>query len=297
MIFHSTLVPTRCVPSAASAGAVRGAFAASMLRARGKSTSAVGGVGGPSGGSLVRGSSVLFGTESVGTTGRGNSVAMTAAMAKRTMMMSRSMPAAKSPYQILNVPENSDYATVKKAFLTAALKYHPDRASNNGNGADAAAAATTTTMFVQIRHAFETIVKARTATTSSASSNYSTQYSSFRGRNGTDSDSSSAAADADHWDTEEGFHAWLRMETSELVEFSMSRDTAQEVIHVYNTMAQGGRDKGGYWEMARQLAEREAHRIAARNNGGDDDADDSVVALLNGGEPSKNLRRRKPGRS
>mgnify|MGYP005854382711 CR=1 FL=1 len=51
---------------------------------------------------------------------------------------------------------------------------------------------------------------------------------------------------------------WWEEETGEFLSFSMNDDTRQEVIKAFNTMGPEGRDKGGYWEMARQLAERDA---------------------------------------
>lgn len=44
--------------------------------------------------------------------------------------------------------------------------------------------------------------------------------------------------------------------------FDMDDKTRKEVIRVYETLSSGGKDKGGYWEMARQLAEREPSRPA-----------------------------------
>jgi curved DNA-binding protein CbpA len=36
----------------------------------------------------------------------------------------------KSPYEILNVSEDADIPTIKKAFYKAAKKYHPDKSED-----------------------------------------------------------------------------------------------------------------------------------------------------------------------
>eukprot|EP00977_Amphora_coffeiformis_P025200 scaffold18607_cov98-Amphora_coffeaeformis.AAC.1 len=60
------------------------------------------------------------------------------------------------------------------------------------------------------------------------------------------------------WSAEE-LKEWWEDETGDFLSFSMSDDTRQEVIDAFHAMGPTeGRDKGGYWEMARQLAERDA---------------------------------------
>lgn len=146
-----------------------------------------------------------------------------------------------SPYSVLNVPMNSSYETVKAAFLKAALKHHPDHSKQ----ADTAA-------FIRVRKAFEEIMY---HTGSGNSINLKNNNS-----NGGDSSSTSDTTNSETlWKSDEEFQAWFRHATGEFLSFEMSHDTRQEVINVYRTMgfSPAGTDKGGYWEMARQLAERE----------------------------------------
>jgi DnaJ-class molecular chaperone len=132
-----------------------------------------------------------------------------------------------NPYRVLNVPVNSNYDTVKTAFLKAALQHHPDHSKQ----ADTAA-------FIRIRQAFEEIVSQTSATSTET---YGTATSPV----------------VQTWKSDAEFQAWFRQATGEFLAFDMNHDTRQEVIRAYRTMSAGGKDKGGYWEMARQLAERE----------------------------------------
>lgn len=66
----------------------------------------------------------------------------------------------------------------------------------------------------------------------------------------------SASSSPKGW-SESEIQDWYRQETGEYLSFDMCEQTRREVVHAYRTLSQGGKDKGGYWEMARQLAERE----------------------------------------
>jgi DnaJ-class molecular chaperone len=136
-----------------------------------------------------------------------------------------------NPYRVLNVPIHSNYDTVKTAFLKAALQHHPDHSKH----ADTAA-------FIRIRKAFEEIVS-QTGESSCIAS--------------TDTTKRSPVVVQKTWKSDAEFQAWFRQATGEFLTFDMNHDTRQEVIRAYRTMSAGGKDKGGYWEMARQLAEQE----------------------------------------
>jgi DnaJ domain len=135
----------------------------------------------------------------------------------------------ENPYCVLNIPPNSSYETVKSAFLKAALIHHPDHSKTVDSVAT----------FVRIRQAFEEIVS----------------YKS----NGSNDDGTSWYDDKKPpvWRNDDEFQKWFHDATGEHLSFDMNHQTRQEVIRVYRTMSSGGKDKGGYWEMARQLAERE----------------------------------------
>jgi DnaJ domain len=143
----------------------------------------------------------------------------------------------ENPYHILNVPIQSSYETVKAAFLKAALRHHPDH-SKETDGAE----------FVRIRGAFEAIV----------SYHNNTQMNPVKGNNQQSKpwwvkDEKKPPV----WKNDAEFQEWFKQATGEHLSFDMNHETRQEVIRVYRTMSSGGKDKGGYWEMARQLAERE----------------------------------------
>ena len=156
-----------------------------------------------------------------------------------------------SPYAVLGVPLHCSFDQVKQAFIKLALQTHPDQQGGSS-----------TSDFLRIRQAFETIL-----------------------RQEKDNHSSNGPTG---WSAEE-LKTWWEQETGEFLSFAMTDETRQEVIHAFRTMghtaaAQGQhRDKGGYWEMARQLTERED--AMKRNNGGrqrrasdnDDENDDKPV--------------------
>ena len=152
-----------------------------------------------------------------------------------------------NPYEVLGVPINSDYSTVKQAFLRAALEHHPDQQDR-----DEARAATD--RFVRIRKAFEDIACDK-------------------------QDANEPASWKNDPDLTPYFHA-----TNEFLTFHMDDQTRKEVIHAFKTLSHGGKDKGGYWDMARQITERED---AAPSDAGE------PMRQLSTGKPSLSRRRRK----
>jgi hypothetical protein len=138
------------------------------------------------------------------------------------------------PHSILGVSKQASLAEVKRSFIQLALEHHPDRAEANGS----APSQSSPDRFIQIRQAFEELIG-------------KSNNSSHRQRTSTPKG----------WSPDELQDWWKSQDeaaTKDFLTFEMSDATRQEVIQVYRTMSAGGKDKGGYWEMARQLAEREA---------------------------------------
>lgn len=169
-----------------------------------------------------------------------------------------------NPWRVLGVAMNSSTAVVRRAFVQAALQHHPD---SGGSAAD----------FVRIREAFEEI--------QAAAANNNKEY---------DGDTSHNATAAPRgWSVDE-LQEWYRQETGEFLSFSMTESTRQEVIQVYNDMLKGGKvPKGGYWDLARQLTERESLR-GQEDDDDDASADGGPMKLLGGaGGENASIGRRK----
>jgi len=160
-----------------------------------------------------------------------------------------------NPFVVLGVSIHSDWETVQRAFVQLALKHHPDTSSHHGNGEG------TTDDFLRIRAALEHIRSIKFGTNNKKTSSF-------------DNDNDAAydwRQAPDEWSDLE-YEAWLRFVNDPTVErdylsFDMSESTKQEVMDAYKTMQHGnavGHDKGGYWEMARQIVEREERRQALR---------------------------------
>ena len=132
----------------------------------------------------------------------------------------------ENPYSVLNVPSNSSHETVKAAFIKAALKHHPDHSKSPDSTAE----------FIRIRQAFEKITSIQ--------------------ENNSNTFSDGNAMNHSVWESDADFYDWFKKATSEYFAFEMDSKTRNEVIDTYRTMSSGGLDRGGHWEMARQLAER-----------------------------------------
>jgi hypothetical protein len=169
-----------------------------------------------------------------------------------------------NPFVVLGVSNNSSFAVVRRAFVQLALEHHPDRASGS------------TENFLRIRQAFEDIQHAQGGNDDDDDASVES-----RGR----SSSSRRSSTPSGWTPDE-LRQWYQDETGEFLAFSMSECTRQEVIQEYKRMSVGGKaPKGGYWELARQLTERETLR------GGADD-EDGPMKLLSDSKPSVGRRKR-----
>ncbi|GKY94365.1 hypothetical protein MPSEU_000402400 [Mayamaea pseudoterrestris] len=136
----------------------------------------------------------------------------------------------KCPHSVLGVPKQAPLPEVKRAFLQLALMHHPDRAETKSSE-----------RFIEVRQAFEEIV--------------SNSNSNGNNNNSTTTPNGWSREHIQDWWKSQHHDAAT---TTDFVNFDMTDETRHEVIQVYRTMAAGGRDKGGYWDMARQLAERES---------------------------------------
>ena len=142
-----------------------------------------------------------------------------------------------NPFKILGIPSDSSFDHVKQTFVQLALKKHPDV---EGGSADD---------FMKLRTAFESIVQAEK---DKPGINKNRQG----GRNSRSSNNSGGLEEEEDFDPND-WQTWFRRRTGMDVAFDMTESTLREMIHSYKTMAQGGKDKGGYWDLARQMAEHE----------------------------------------
>jgi DnaJ-class molecular chaperone len=156
------------------------------------------------------------------------------------------------PFLILGVSQQTtDYSTVKSAFLKAAMKHHPDQSS--GSGED----------FLRVRAAFEQIIAGLKPVKDGGEDQQQQRPTRM-------------------YRSEQEFQDWFRNETKQFLSFGMTDDTVNEVVNVYKTMASAGKDKGGYWEMARLVTERQAN---SNRNG----KSDPIVQITGGtGQESPN---------
>lgn len=166
----------------------------------------------------------------------------------------------KDPYQLLEVPKNASYEDVKRAFLTKALKYHPDVLQLSTEEDKQATHGT----FIALQQAYDTIIKRFKADCISLD------------------------------DSEAQFRDPSNIK--EFLAFDMDYETRQQVVDLYRSTKElhgedDGQfflnDKGGYWEMARQLAEREDNQV---------DTTTTSLLLEKGSESTiARRRRRRPG--
>jgi len=154
----------------------------------------------------------------------------------------------ESPYAALGLPATSSFDEVRRAFVKLALRHHPDVTGTKATDCDSDNDDDDKHgSFIRIRQAFETI------------RNDILDHGRTRGGL-RDKNETSASTSFEGWSAEE-LREWYRQETGEWLAFDMCDQTRKEVIHAYRTMSQGGKDMGGHWEMARQLAEREDARL------------------------------------
>lgn len=162
---------------------------------------------------------------------------------------------SENPFVVLGVSIHSDWETVQRAFVQLALKHHPDTSPHHGNGEG------TTDEFLRIRAALEHIRDIKFDTSNNKTNPIDNNDGAYDWRQ----------APEDWSDLE--YEEWLRFVNDparerEYLSFDMSESTRHEVIDAYKTMRQHGNavghDRGGYWEMARQIVEREERRQALR---------------------------------
>lgn len=159
-----------------------------------------------------------------------------------------SIPTFQEAYTTLGISKRATSEEIKRSFIELALRYHPDRADGHQE------------RFVEIRQAFEELCL----------------------KNDSDSGDSSSSPPCG-W-SQHDLKQWYQQQTGDFLTFDMSEATRKEVIHVYRTMSAGGKDKGGYWEMARQLAEKEDNK-----QGGDEEE----IKLLEASDSGLNRRKRR----
>jgi DnaJ-class molecular chaperone len=153
------------------------------------------------------------------------------------------------PYQTLQIPVGSDYETTRRAFLHMVKIHHPD---NGGKTHD----------FIRIRSAFEAIADGKPFVGK-------TNHHHHHGHHETHhNDDDGEFYYHHHHDEENGTHHRTTTTTVEdFLELELTEQTRQEIIQVYrrNWSNHSGvhymHDKGGLWEMARQLSERDARGI------------------------------------
>ena len=142
---------------------------------------------------------------------------------------------SQDPYNVLGIHSSSNMDEIKAAFVELALEYHPDTTTTNRSKTSSVdREEDRTAIFVKVRHAFEQIL-----------------IRSKRPQDKVASPFQNASPSREEW------MEWYQQETGDFLKFQMDEQTRREVIHVYKTMQPSGKDKGGYWDMARMLAERE----------------------------------------
>jgi hypothetical protein len=174
-----------------------------------------------------------------------------------------------SPWEVLGVTPFTPFAEVKRAFMQLAMEHHPDR--TNGQSHDA---------FVQLKQALDWIQERQPQPPNQPQQNQHNQQQPPSSSNG--KYRNVYVGVYPHADDEDAHHSWntdniTHTYTSQRLHdhfvmgsLHMSEETRQEVIAAYRAMeAPTGRaascqqyDKGGYWAMARALAEQDTLRIA-----------------------------------
>lgn len=164
---------------------------------------------------------------------------------------------------------SSNFDQVKRAFAELALEHHPDR--TRGGSADE---------FVRIRRAFEAI------------RNHVQQQQQQQQDNGHGNNNVGSYPAC--WSAEE-IQNWFHEETGDFLNFEMSHSTRSEVIQAFKDLGPPscGRGTGGYWEMARLLAEQDEHRRSIRTGDGGEEEPMKLLSTNNTADDSNMRRRRK----
>jgi curved DNA-binding protein CbpA len=148
-------------------------------------------------------------------------------------------------HMTLGIKVGSPLDEARRAFVRLALQLHPDKATTSPTPATTPTAtkrAAGHDEFVRVRSAYETI---------RAEHEFS---GAGRHRGGSEATFPSESPDSCSRDA---LRDWYVHETGGedlSFGFAMTDATRQEVADVHWTMGQGGLDRGGMWEMARQLA-------------------------------------------
>lgn len=152
-------------------------------------------------------------------------------------------------HKTLGIQVGSPLDEARRAFVRLALRLHPDKLSPSSTSPTSASSPPQPTdlnrteghdEFVKVRSAFETI---------------RTEHEDFA-RRGTGEARASASSESPASFSRDVLRYWYFRETEDDLNFgfAMTDATRQEVANVHATMAPGGLDRGGMWDMARQLA-------------------------------------------
>ena len=192
---------------------------------------------------------------------------------QHTRLCSRSFASYKyeeNPFRVLGIPQNSSQEVVKETFVSLAMKNHPDRP-----GGDAKA-------FIRLRQAFESIVQANedVANRSQKRNNQDTNTPNYYDNE-----------EDDHW------QVWFFKQTGMDLALDMTEETRDEIVEMYNKIGKSQGDfikmnKGGYWDMARELAEQQERMQGRRSK----PAPLRLAAFGGSGTNDNRMRRRRKRR-
>jgi hypothetical protein len=131
------------------------------------------------------------------------------------------------PFSVLGLASNNApaYKEVKRKFVELALQHHPDR---SGGSADS---------FLKVRQAFEAIRELPDGTC-------------------TLSDQLDGLKSAGNSWSDDRISDWFFRETGQSISFRIDYATRKQIA-IAATLAPGGLDRGGMWEMARMIAQEE----------------------------------------
>jgi curved DNA-binding protein CbpA len=150
-------------------------------------------------------------------------------------------------HSTLGIQVGSPLDEARRAFVRLALQWHPDKIPSSPAlpppPKDLQPAARHDE-FVKVRSAYETI---------------RAEHERRRQGDASSSSSSSSSSESPASFGRDALRSWYFRETGEELSagFAMEDATRREVAHVHATLAPGGLDRGGMWELARQLAAAE----------------------------------------